>query len=112
MDEGGEDEVEVVTGCSSKDIRSMVIVFITLLKAFVIVSLKEGEQGGTEMCRCFEAKIYSDLEASNVGTQQPVVALLRSTTVGVLVIHDVLLLLSKTNAGNALLLTRVVESRS
>jgi hypothetical protein len=80
--------------------------------AFDIVSLKGGEQGGTKMCRCFEAKIYSDLEVSNVGTQQSVVTLLRNTTVGIMIIHDDFLLLSKTNAGNALMLTRVVESRS
>jgi hypothetical protein len=63
--------------------------------AFDIVSLKEGEQGWTKICRCFEAKIYSDLQVSNVGTQQAVVTPLRSTSVGSLMIHDDFLLLSK-----------------
>jgi hypothetical protein len=63
--------------------------------AFDIVSLKVGEQGGTKICRCFEAKIYSELEVSNVETQQSVVTLLRSTTVGIMIIHDDFRLLRK-----------------
>jgi hypothetical protein len=37
MEGGAEDEVEVVTGCSSKDIRSMAVVFYSTLGWLLIL---------------------------------------------------------------------------